>query len=125
MKELRGFCRQAGGKITEEPKLILIVGRQEVCVKKSKTSGENAQKVSVREFKLSNPEEPKRLTIVDMWETRIDRSSTSGENTPGETECVGVETLEAQRAEAINNRRYVGDTHQQIIDFRRKHSGRN
>jgi len=95
VKELRGFRRQGGGKITEEPKLILIAGRQEVCVNKSKTSGENAQKVSVREFKLSNPEEPKRLTIVDMWETRIDRSSTSGENTPGETECVGVEIPKA------------------------------
>jgi hypothetical protein len=95
VKELRGFRRQGGGKITEEPKLILIVGHQEIRVNKSKTSGENAQKVSVQELKLSKPEEPKRLTIVDMWETRIDRSSTSGENTPGETECVGVETPKA------------------------------
>jgi hypothetical protein len=95
VKELRGFRRPGGGKITKDPNLILIAGRQEVCVNKSKTSGENAQKVSVQEFKLSKPEEPKRLTIVDMWETRIDRSSNSGENTPGETECVGVEIPKA------------------------------
>jgi hypothetical protein len=81
VKELRGFRRQGGGKITEEPKLILIVGRQEVRVNKLETSGENAQKVSVQELKLPKPEEPKRLTIVDLWETRIDRSLTSGENT--------------------------------------------
>jgi hypothetical protein len=92
---LRGFRRQGGGKITEEPKLILIIGRQEVCVNRLETSSENAQKVSVQELKLPKPKEPKRFTVVDLWEIRIDRSLTSGENTLGEIECVGVETPEA------------------------------
>jgi len=92
---LRGFRRQGGGKVTKEPKLILIVGCEEVRVNKLETSGENAQKVSVQGLKLPKPEESKRFTVVDLWEIRIDRSLTSGENTLGEIECVGVETPEA------------------------------
>jgi hypothetical protein len=72
--------------------------------------GENAQKVSVQELKLPKPEESKRFTVIDLRETHIDRSSTSGENTPGESECAGVETLEAQIAEVNHSHQIQKDT---------------